>query len=110
MATRRRHRDRQKGIRVKTVTDTVTQMPRVLLHVEIPGHPHTWERVGWSRGRSYDPNSEAKSRFLWQLKAACPGLRPDLVSRIGVKLEIWTAKTDAWNEDIDNFTKFYLDA
>jgi len=83
---------------------------RVLLHVTIPGHPVSWERVGWSQGKSFDPNRAAKTAFLWQLKAAVPNLRPDCQSRMSVRLEFWSAKTDAWNEDVDNFCKFYLDA
>ena len=88
----------------------VLDPPRILLHVSIPGQPISWERVGWARGRSYNPNYKAKNTFLWQLKAACPILRPDCVNRLGVKFDFWTGKTDAWDEDIDNFVKFYLDA
>ena len=94
---------------MKTVTDTVTQMPRVLLHCIIPGEPKSWERVGWRRGRAYNPNSEAKSRFLWQVKAATPMLAMDCVSRLGARFEFWIGAKNAWTQDLDNLAKQLLD-
>ena len=87
----------------------ILEPPRVLLHVIIPGEPHTWQRVGWSRGRSYDPNSENKQAFQWHLRAACPTLKPDCINRLGLRLIVWTGKMDAWNQDADNFLKAYMD-
>jgi hypothetical protein len=80
---------------------------RVVLHVIIPGKPYAQKRHRWGRGRVYDPSAPDKEAFLWELKAACPKLRPDLHSRIGVFLKV---RTDSWVEDSDNYLKFYLDA
>jgi len=95
--------------------------PRILLHVTIPGQPHVQQRARvsgtiWSKKgkrfvpRFYDPNSEEKKTFQWQLKAACPTLKPELHARIGIRLDIWTAKHNAAKEDCDNFLKFVMDA
>ena len=83
--------------------------PRILLHVIIPGQPHAQQRHRWSRGRIYDPSSEDKEAFQWQLKAACPTLKPELHARLGIRLIVWTAKHST-QEDNDNFLKFYQDA
>jgi Holliday junction resolvase RusA-like endonuclease len=81
-----------------------------LLHVRIPGEPHSWERVGWNRGRSFDPNREAKKAFQWQVKAASPNLRP-ATDRLAVILTVWTKKGRVKTAgDCDNFLKFCLDA
>src|SRR5205823_5987895 len=60
--------------------------------------------------RFYDPNSEVKEAFQWQLKAACPTLKPELHARLGIRLIVWTAKNNGANEDNDNFLKYYQDA
>jgi Holliday junction resolvase RusA-like endonuclease len=89
--------------------------PRILLHVIIPGQPHVQQRHRWGRGRIYDPSSDDKISFQWQLRAACPTLKPELEARIGVRLTVWTSKRSQLekqieNEDADNFLKFYMDA
>jgi Holliday junction resolvase RusA-like endonuclease len=88
---------------------------RTLLHVIIPGPPHTQERHRWGRGRIYDPSSKDKQTFQWQLAAAVPHLKPEMTARIGVLLTIWSAKVSkagsvVKDEDADNFLKFYMDA
>lgn len=79
----------------------------IVLHVSIPGPPHAQKRHRWARGRIYDPSSEEKKEFLWQLKAACPRLKPEMGSRIGVRIFAWTKRD---SEDADNYLKFYMDA
>ena len=82
-------------------------MTRILLNVAIPGEPCAQKRHRWARGRIFDPSFDDKKDFLWQLKAACPSLKPDLQARIGVRLKVWTS---SWKIDADNFLKFYMDA
>jgi len=94
--------------------------PRILLHVIIPGQPHAQERArtsGFIRTKTgkfiprfYDPNSDEKETFRWQLKAACPTLKPDLHARLGIRLTVWTGLRTAPDEDCDNFLKHYMDS
>ena len=79
----------------------------ILLNVMIPGPPYAQQRHRWGKGRVYDPSAKDKESFMWQVKAACPMLKPHLTARISVDLIIWTA---SWTEDADNYLKFYMDA
>jgi Holliday junction resolvase RusA-like endonuclease len=82
-------------------------MNKILLNVVIPGKPYSQQRHRWGNGRVYDPSSRDKASFMWELKAACPMLKPDLTARIAVRLTIYTS---SWTEDADNYLKFYMDA
>jgi Holliday junction resolvase RusA-like endonuclease len=107
--------------------------PRILLHVRIPGEPVAQMRAkaGGSRfnkkmrliPRFYDPNEKDKEDFQWQIKAAVPTLRPVVRTRLGIFIEIWSAKPPVQKRinrkptgefryvtDWDNYGKFYCDA
>lgn len=105
--------------------DIVTKEARILCHFIIPGQPVAQKRVSWNKGKSFDPSWEDKKAFGWQLKATYPRLRPDFTSRLGIRIEcsigVKTVRVnrgrragtsyekDVWNEDADNFAKFYMD-
>lgn len=77
-----------------------------ILHVRIPGEPVAQERHRWAKGHTYDPSAAAKKTFTWQVKAACPLLKPT-EARLAVIVEIWSRKKVG---DVDNFFKFCADA
>jgi Holliday junction resolvase RusA-like endonuclease len=86
-------------------------MPQILLHVRVPGEPYVQKRhrmVRTIKGvRSYDPSSDDKVAFQKQLRLCYPRLTPMMTGRIGIRMRIWTT---SWNEDGDNYLKFYMDA
>jgi Holliday junction resolvase RusA-like endonuclease len=110
-----------------------------LLHVRVPGEPVAQERAkaGGMRlskklkfiPRFYDPNEKDKETFQWQIKAACPRLKPVDAKPLGIFIEVWTGKklveeTERipgskkrrrtgkfrYQTDWDNYGKFYCDA
>jgi hypothetical protein len=83
---------------------------KVILHVRVPGKPYAQMRprvvTHGSRTFAYDPSAEDKAFFRKQLLQVCPTLHPDLDSRLGIKLGVWT---QSQTEDADNYLKFYMD-
>lgn len=105
-----------------------------ILHIRVPGEPHSQQRHrqgGFFRTKSgkivprnYDPDSENKNIFRWQVKAASPMLKPS-EARLGIFITVWSTKKRvqkrdpvtkrptgkfAFQADWDNFAKFFCDA
>ena len=100
----------------------VLDPPRILLHVIIPGEPHSWERVGTGKfGQRYNTNEKQQDNFRWHLKAAAPTLKPNGNVRLGIKLIFCSGDQPVrkrgtlcsslqYRKDYDNLAKFIGDA
>lgn len=83
---------------------------RIFLNIKIPGEPIAQERHRWGQGHNYDPNAKDKKTFQWQVKAACPNLKPT-DKRLCMLLEVWSGKGFIkTGGDWDNFGKYVSDA
>jgi Holliday junction resolvase RusA-like endonuclease len=84
--------------------------PEKFWHVEIPGEPQPWKRVGQGKyGHKYNRSAKDEKGFAWQFRAACPEIRCDDGSILwGIRFRFCTGRKISG--DLDNLMKQCADS